>query len=162
MTTRSRRSTVTVLLACIVLGLAAGPAAGVAPEDSWAYDLAGDVMSPYCPGRTLASCPSPQAAELIQWIALQEAAGASREEVEAQLYARFGDVIRAAPKPEGWGLAAYAIPLLSALVGIGLVAWVLRRLSAGGDKVTPAPVPTGSGPSDDEIERLVDRELEQI
>ena len=162
MAARNRNRSVTALLACLVLGLAAVPAQAVEPEDSWAYDLAGDVMSPYCPGRTLASYPSPQAAELIQWIALQEAAGASREEVEAQLYARFGDVIRAAPKPEGWGLAAYAIPLISALAGIGLVVWVLRRLSAGGEPTTPPAAHAGPAASDDEIEQLVDREIEQI
>jgi len=166
------RSFVIALLLGAVLATA-GAAQAVAPEDSWAYDLAGEVMSPFCPGRTLSSCPSPQAAELIQWVVLQESAGATREEVEEQLYARYGDVIRSAPKPEGWGLAAYVIPLLAAVLGIGLVAWILRRLSAGGASAqgaaTAGAVATAGSaheaprtPADDEIERLVDRELEQL
>ena len=149
-----------------------GAAQAVAPEDSLAYDLAGEVMSPFCPGRTLSSCPSPQAAELIQWVVLQESAGATREEVEEQLYVRYGDAIRSAPKPEGWGLAAYVIPLLAAVLGIGLVVWILRRLSAGGTPqqaamagAVAAAEPAHEAlrtPADDEIERLVDQELEQL
>jgi cytochrome c-type biogenesis protein CcmH/NrfF len=149
------------------------PAATQDAEDTgWAYALSRDVMSPFCPGRTLAACPSPQAAELVQWIALQEQAGASREEVEDQLYARYGDVMRSAPKAEGWGLAAYVIPFLLALVGIGLVALVLRRLTRGAPAPAPAPaaamtadrpvVVPAEGTDDSEIERLVDEELSRI
>jgi len=152
-------------LACLVISTGV-PSVGAAEEkQSWAYDLAGDVMSPFCPGRTLAACPSPQAAELIQWIILQESAGATREEVEEQLYARYGDVIRSAPVPEGWGLAAYVIPLVAALLGIALVGWLLRRLSSGAGGPVSTATPAGAAraePVDEEIERLVDRELEQI
>lgn len=149
-----------LLLCLAVIGLA-GSVEAADPNESWAYDLAGDVMSPFCPGRTLAACPSPQAAELIQWIVLQESAGATRGEVEEQLYARYGDVIRSAPVPEGWGLAAYVIPLLAAALGIGLVVWLLRRLSAGDEQPASNP-PTPAVAVDDEIERMVDRELERI
>lgn len=162
------------LLMALVLVSAALPtttALAVEPaEESWAYDLAREVMSPFCPGRTLSSCPSPQAAELIQWVILQESAGATRAEVEDQLYERYGDVIRGAPKAEGWGLAAYVIPPIAAILGIGLVIFVLRRLSSGGEiaadseaepthTAAPRAAPTAA---DEEIERLVDQELEQI
>lgn len=164
------------LLASMLVGVALVcantlPAAAATPADGWSYDLAREVMSPFCPGRTLSSCPSPQAAELIQWVILQEQAGATRAEVEDQLYERYGDVIRGAPKPEGWGLAAYTIPLLSALAGVGVVYLVLRRLSGGrgGSPSVASPAPaamadgSAAGPvNDDEIARLVDEELEQI
>lgn len=143
------------------------PIAGAASaEDGYTYDLAREVMSPFCPGRTIASCPSPQAAALIQEIQTKERAGVTREEVEAELYAQYGDVIRAAPKPEGWGLAAYVIPVLAALAGVAVVALVLRRISSASGSRKPAPTaavgsmaPTST---DDEIERLVDREIEQL
>ena len=75
--------------------------------------------------------------------------------------------MRSAPKPEGWGLAAYVIPVLAAIVGVGLVWLVLRRLSSGADDAAShAPAsPAATSPStadDDEIARLVDRELEGI
>lgn len=110
-------------------------------------------MSPFCPGRVLIDCPSPQAAELRAWIAAQEAAGRSRADVEAQLYAQFGDVILQAPKAQGFGLAAYAIPLLAFAAGGGVVWLFLRRQRRAGS----APAPLAA--ADPEIERQIDEEL---
>jgi cytochrome c-type biogenesis protein CcmH/NrfF len=125
--------------------------------EGWAYDLANELMSPYCPGRTLAECPSPQADTLRVWLIVQEAAGREREEVLAELFERFGDVIRAAPRPEGFGLAAYLVPVLVFLAGGVLVAVVLRRFT----RARPLPVAEVSPdePLDPELERLIDEDL---
>ena len=164
-------------LALWVGGFAGGVScASAAAEPSanadWAYELWHDLMSPYCPGRTLAECPSPAADELRLWILTQAAAGADRAEVEASLYARFGDQIRTTPKAEGWGLAAYVIPALAFLVFGGIVLLVLRRLVAGGE-TSPAAAPavpvqapplsaspaSGMQYSEAELERMVDEEF---
>jgi len=164
-----------LLAAAAALGLVvgAGPAGAQGTGDgppAWAYDLAHDVMSPYCPGRTLAECPSPQAEELRLWILTQAAAGASREEVEATLLDRFGDRILSAPRAEGFGLAAYLLPAAGFAAG-GVVLWLaLRRLTAGRREspeadatVLPrdgpqAPRPAAR-PADGDLERQVDEEL---
>jgi len=104
--------------------------ASVATAKSWGYDLASELMSPYCPGRTLASCPSPQAAELVQWMVLQEAAGSSQEEVIAILIERFGEEILGAPPAKGITLWAYIFPILGFVLGGGLVVIALRRMVA--------------------------------
>ena len=91
--------------------------AGAEAPPNWAYQMAHDLMSPYCPGRTLSACPSEQAAELRQWILFQAAAGQTREEIEASLHERFGAAILSAPKAEGWGLSAYVVPVLGFLLG---------------------------------------------
>ena len=80
----------------------------------------------------------------------------SREDVEEELYARYGDQIRPAPKAEGFGIAAYAIPLAAFLGGGLLVALVLRRMTRAAP-LPAAPVP--AAPVDPELERLVDEEL---
>jgi cytochrome c-type biogenesis protein CcmH/NrfF len=129
--------------------------------EGWAYDLAHQIMSPYCPGRTLAECPSPQADTLRMWLIVQEAAGRDRAEVEAELIERFGDVILAAPRPEGFGLAAYLVPVLVFLAGgvlVGIVLWRFTRvrpLPAGGGVLSQPPAPE----LDPELERQVDEEL---
>ncbi len=177
-------------LGAIALSLLLGVAAVGAPttaqaaeEAAWAYELWHDTMSPYCPGRTLAECPSPQADTLRLWILTQAAAGASREEVQESLYTRFGDKIRTTPKAEGWGLAAYVIPVLAFVLFGGVVLLALRRLvgssegrseravstaaSASDEAVVgaapnlPLRVATAAGAelSDAELERLVDDEL---
>lgn len=55
-----------------------------------ARGLANDLPSPYCPGRTISSCPSGQARELEQKILQLAENGRSREEIEALLVDQFG------------------------------------------------------------------------
>ena len=147
-----------------VLFLVAGAtAAAPAEEQTWGYALAHELMSPYCPGRTLSACTSGQAAELRQWILLQEAAGASREEVIAILEERFGDVIRSTPEAEGWGLAAWLLPGAALLIGALVVMGVLRRMvakPAATGAVASAPALASPGPdADADLAQRVDREL---
>ena len=146
-----------IAAAIALLGLSAVARADApAPEaPSWSYELAADLMSPFCPGRTLADCPSPSAASLRMWIVVQAAAGRTREDVEQELYERYGDVIRSKPRAEGFGLAAYLVPLGAFVAGGLLVAAVLRRMTRG-----PAqPAAPAAAPSDPELERMVDEEL---
>lgn len=135
----------------------------------WAYSLAHDLMSPFCPGRTLAACPSPQADQLRQWILFQAAAGQTQDQIEEALFERFGDVMLSSPKTDtGWGVSAYAIPIGGFVLGLGLVGWFISRLAGGGGgQAEPAPTPLpmkgvaapGRSVSDSELERLVDEEL---
>lgn len=159
MTGRLARALAAAAMAWLLCG---SPAPAQAADEGWGYALAHELMSPYCPGRTLAACTSEQAGELRQWIVLQEAAGASREEVEAQLYERFGDVLRSAPVAQGWGLTAYVLPAAAGVLGIALVLFVLRRIvrPAGAS----ASVALDAGPAlarEDtaELERVIDEEL---
>ena len=165
------RFTSTVASAGAALALVGALALGAAPAgaqseasaqpEGWAYDLAGEMMSPFCPGRTLADCPSPQADSLRMWILIQESAGRSRKDVEEELYERYGDVILAAPRAEGIGIAAYAIPVLAFLGGGGLIVWLLRRLTARSAPVPEAKVAVAQREPalDAELERIVEEEL---
>ncbi|MCR9095531.1 MAG: cytochrome c-type biogenesis protein CcmH [bacterium] len=155
-----------VLVAALALALS-----GCADEGPYTQDLSSELMSPFCPGRTLASCPSPQAGELIQWIQVQEAAGATKDEVVAMLIDRFGEEIQGAPPAEGITLWAYVFPVAGFLGGGGLVAVVLRRIvgrrddddedddDPDDDSAPPAPPSGPTSPEDDELARLVDEEL---
>lgn len=154
----------------------APPAPLSPPGASWAYDLAGELMSPFCPGRTVASCPSPQATELIQWIATQEAAGVSRDEVIAMLVEKHGEEILGAPPARGITLWAYVFPVLGFIAFGAVAVVVLRRIvaprsreSAGASMPAFGSVasPTNDDPSraargsaaTDELARIVDAEL---
>ena len=159
---RLRLSLALIAAAACLLGLAA-PAFALDPpgpigEQQWAYELWHDTMSPYCPGRTLAECPSPQADELRLWILTQAAAGASREEVEGILFERFGDSILTAPRAEGWGLAAYVVPVLGFLLG-GVVVWLVLRRMVGTREETGGANAIPPGPLDPEIQRRIDEEF---
>ena len=148
---------VTSLLAVLLALLVAGGAAPASAEEAWSAGMVDDLMSPYCPGRTLRSCTSPQAGELIVWIEQQEAEGRDADAVYTELLTEFGDEIRQAPTASGFGAAAYAVPVLAFLLGGALVAVFLRR--QGGGATGDSPGATTPAASDPELERLVDEEL---
>ena len=99
----------------------AGPAGSSAAEVAEAKDLATqlshDLMSPYCPGRTIATCPSPQARKLETSILEQAMAGRTRVEIEAQLAERFPDIRGYIGRPE----IIYGTALVALLAIIGLI-----------------------------------------
>jgi len=123
---------------------------------SWSAELEGELMSPYCPGRSLTECPSPQATELRLWIQAQERAGVPREAVEARLFDEFGDQLRHAPRAEGFGLWAYLVPAGALLAGGAFVLVFLRRQRGAAHEAAAA----AAGPPDPELERRLDEELE--
>lgn len=154
------RAALLALLPLLPLLLAAaGPSAAQAEEEAdYAYELADELMSPFCPGRSLSECPSPQAADLREWILEQDKAGVPRSAVEEELYQRWGDELRQAPRPEGVGLAAYVIPAVAFVAGGGVLALFWRRqrrraaAEPGAGGATLAPV-------DPELERTLDEEM---
>jgi len=152
---RTRRA---LALAAFLLALAtlAGGAPRAQAAEGWAYELANELMSPYCPGRSVADCPSPQAQTLRMWLIVQEAAGRPRAEVEAELVARYGESVLGAPRAKGFGLTAYLIPVAVVAAGAALLTWFLRRQT----RTAPAPKPaTPIALLDPELERLVDEKL---
>ena len=144
------------IFAALLLGASTATAEGeaTAEPEGWAYKLPNELMSPFCPGRTLSACTSPQADDLRMWLIVQEASGRSREDVEAELFERWGDVLRPAPRAEGFGLTAYVFPVIAFLAGGVVVGVFLRRQT----RVTATPEPS-SQPPDPELERIIDQEL---
>ncbi|CAG0989203.1 Cytochrome c-type biogenesis protein CcmH [Myxococcaceae bacterium] len=126
-----------------------------AEEADWGYRMANELMSPYCPGRALPDCPSPQATELRQWIVAQAKAGRSREEVMAQLLDRFGDEMLQRPRASGFGLAAYLLPIVAVVAGGAFLAVFLRRQRTPSVADPPEPAP----PLDPELEREIEQEF---
>jgi len=143
--------------AALLFGALAATAAdgeAAAEPEGWAYKISPELMSPFCPGRTLSACPSPKADGLRRWLIGQEASGRSREDVEAELFERYGDVLRSAPLAEGFGLTAYVFPVLAFLAGGVFIAVFLSRHTRAA-----ATTESSSQPPDPELERVIDQEL---
>jgi cytochrome c-type biogenesis protein CcmH/NrfF len=132
-------------------------------DERWSETLERELMSPYCPGRSLVECPSPQATELRLWIQAQEQAGASRESVETRLFQQFGDQLRHGPRAEGFGLWAYLVPAVALAAGLAVVVGFLRRqggsASAPAAAAAPRDAASAARPRDLELERRLDEEL---
>jgi cytochrome c-type biogenesis protein CcmH/NrfF len=121
-----------------LLALTSAPATA-APEDV-ANDIAGQVVSPYCPGVTLHDCPSAAAVELRDKIETRVAAGATKAEVLDWLESEYGTTIKAAPK----GFLAYVLPVLAIVAGLGIVVLATRRWTKKKDPPPPAISPDDS------------------
>jgi cytochrome c-type biogenesis protein CcmH len=119
--------------AAALAGLCAVALAGAArAEDdaTWGYALADELMSPWCPGFALPDCASGYASDLRLWILEQERLGRSEEDVKAEILARYGERMLQAPKAEGRGVLAYAIPAAVILGGLIVLVTFLRRQAA--------------------------------
>ncbi len=120
-----------------------GPGSALAPEAAaeateLATQLSHDLMSPYCPGRTIATCPSPQARKLENNILDQALAGKTRVEIETQLAARFPDIRGYIGRPEI--IYGTALVALVAIIGLVLAArrWVGHSRAAASKAASAA------------------------
>jgi cytochrome c-type biogenesis protein CcmH/NrfF len=113
-------------------------------------------MSPFCPGLLIANCPSPGAAQLKDRVREWLAAGISPDSVRAELYAVYGEQLRATPSAGGFGLLAWLMPGLGLLAGGLGIAWWLHR--TGPRAAAGSAVP----PLDPEAEARLERELTKL
>ncbi len=118
----------------------AEPTSPAPPKAEWGYALANELMSPWCPGFALPDCSSGYASELRHWILEQERLGRTEEDVKAEILARYGEKMLQAPKAEGRGVLAYAIPAAIILGGFGVLVAFLRKQGGGPSGVeNPGP-----------------------
>jgi cytochrome c-type biogenesis protein CcmH/NrfF len=131
------------------------PLLALADPDEILQSLSNDLMSPYCPGRTIAACPSGAARELEDRILTEAAAGKTREQIEAGLVQDFGpEIVGYKPQPVLlWGSALVGLLALAAVVVMGR-RWA-RRPAAAGIGVAAA-AGTAVAPSPAELDRLED------
>lgn len=136
------------------------------PEDlqaeQLAQDIAGEMPSPYCPGRSIASCPSGAARELEHDILGLAKQGKTREQIEQILVARFGEqTMGQAHSPVVLiGIGVASVLALALIVRAGR-SW-LRKPATAGAGVAGGAAPTDiEGVSRTELDRLED-ELDRL
>jgi cytochrome c-type biogenesis protein CcmH len=154
------RSVVIALASSLMAGVARSqePALDAQVIDTRANEMYDQIMSPFCPGRTLANCPSPQAATMRERVKQQLAAGMSEDEIVDSLYGIYGEIILGAPRAEGIGILAWVMPGVFLLVGVALLVRWLRSTEHRASAAAPTGVP---GLAPDEQARL-DAELSEL
>ena len=90
-------------------------------------EVAGELMSPACPGRTLLNCTSSQAEQWRELIRQKLATGASKEHVLQYFVDMNGESVLAAPPKKGFALTAWLLPFFLLLNGAGLIIVLTRR-----------------------------------
>ncbi|MFT4572131.1 MAG: cytochrome c-type biogenesis protein CcmH/NrfF [Hyphomicrobiaceae bacterium] len=115
------------------------------------------VMSPFCPGKLIANCPSPKAVELREEVRTRISDGESGDAIREELFASYGDAVRAAPRTTGFGLVAWILPFAFVLSGVIVVlAWYRRQRAHAPANAAPR------SPLSEESRSRLDRELDDM
>ena len=138
--------TAVALLACAGSALASG-------QHPNAADLEAELVCPVCE-TTLDQSTAPVAQRMKVFIRARIAAGDSEQDIKDALVAEFGPEVLAQPPGGGFGLLAWALPLVALVggavaVGFLIRAWSRRRASSN----------AADEHLDAELEHLVDEEL---
>src|SRR5262245_19727988 len=149
----------------LLLGIILGLSAPVWSQP-W-QDIAGDLMSPACPGRTLLNCTSSQAEQWRELIRQKLAQGESKAQILRYFVEIGGEGILAAPPKQGFALTAWLLPLFVMLNGASLIVvltrrWARKHPQAHVESMTDhSDAPAAHQPSDPYLDRL-QRELKEF
>lgn len=144
-------------LLCLLVSLIGWGGSAQQAIDKAANEIFGSVMSPFCPGMTIATCPSSQAADLRVEIRNRLAAGATKQEVLDELYAVWGEEVLGPAPTGGLGVFAWLVPGgVIVLGGAMLAVWLRSSSRRYGAKAA------ASGTLDPEAQRRLDQELAQL
>lgn len=148
-------------MSVIVLGMGT-----LAWGQQW-QDVAGDLMSPACPGRTLLNCTSSQAEQWRELIRQKLAKGESKERILQYFVDISGEAVLAAPPKKGFALTAWLVPLFVVVNGAVLIIaltrrWARRRVADAHSIMRHEAAAPPALPSSDPYVHRLQRELEEF
>jgi cytochrome c-type biogenesis protein CcmH/NrfF len=142
-----------VLIIAFAMGCASVPVED-ASESRQVQGIVRTTNSPFCPGKTLDSCPSPRAAAWRQDINAWVEDGVAESEIRDRLQSRVPNFdLSPAPVKSGWLIPAIAV-LLSTL-WLVIVARSFQRPPGPRRSTTPPPRTTA-------LDRRLDEELARL
>jgi cytochrome c-type biogenesis protein CcmH/NrfF len=142
----SHRSLRAAAVAVALLGLWAAPAAAGKPETKDpARAITSQLICPCSCGEILSGCTCETGKAMQGYVESELKAGKGKEQIEAALVAKYGEVIRGAPKAKGFNLVVWVAPFIATLVGFAIAALVLQRWVRRRDVPVPASSAGGAG-----------------
>lgn len=125
------------------------------------------IMSPACPGKILAACPSAEGAQLRELVRRKVEAGETLEQIVQYFVDVYGPEVLPAPPPEGFNLTAWLMPFMALFAGLGVVlvlvkAWTSSAARKKSERISRQEKdPSSDGPGD-ELQSRLQRELEEF
>lgn len=151
----ARRVLAALLAVALLLAAAAPPATAQQPKASLP-DIEDEVMCVEC-GTALNISASQVAEDEREYIRELIAQGKTKQEIKDALVAEYGPGVLATPEDEGFGLAAYLVPPLLALLALGAVLTTAKRWRrAPGAAARAAATPAALS---DEDERRLEEDM---
>jgi cytochrome c-type biogenesis protein CcmH len=152
----SRRVALAVLLVAGLVG-AAGPALAQHParhvEEQTVYEIAAQLRCVVCQNLSVADSPSEMALQMRGVIKDRLAAGERPDQVVRYFVDKYGEWILLSPPRRGFSLVVWIFPFVAVIVGLAIVALVLRRWTR---RTRPAP----AAPLDPVMSERVRREID--
>lgn len=131
-------------------------------------DVAAELMSPACPGRTLINCTSGHAEQWRELIRQKLAQGETKAQIIQYFVDMRGEEILAAPPTHGFALTAWLFPVLVMINGTGLIIaltyrWTRKRTQPGTTDINVESSPTSPPmPASDTYHSRLQRELKDF
>jgi cytochrome c-type biogenesis protein CcmH/NrfF len=143
----------------VIVSAPAQPTPEEVQAESLTRDIAAEMPSPYCPGRSISSCPTEAARQLEDDILGLAKQGKDRKQIEAVLVARFGEE-KMGKAHENEVLVAI---ILGAVLALGVIVYSARKWlrPAPNAVVATAGAVTLAAASASELDRLED-ELDNV
>jgi cytochrome c-type biogenesis protein CcmH len=99
--------------------------------------VASQLRCPICQGLSIQDSPSDLSQQMRSLVRDQLAAGKTPDEVKAYFVSKYGEWILLTPKPTGFNLVAYALPVGVVLIGGLGIAFAVRKWTGAGPEPTP-------------------------
>lgn len=125
--------------------------------DAQSANIAARLRCPVCSGQSVLESNAPISQEMHQLIRERLERGETEDEIIAYFRSSYGDWIVLQPRPTGWNLLVYVLPVVVLVAGGAWLVVVLRRWSARSeDRPSPGPDRAAGtdGLSDDDEEWL--------
>jgi len=111
------------------------------PRDP-AHAITSDLICPCSCGEVLSGCTCETGKSMQATVENGIKAGKSKDQIVGALVSQYGEVIRGAPKPEGFNLIVWIAPFAATLAGFAIAFWILTRWVKRRGPLAPA----GAGP----------------
>jgi cytochrome c-type biogenesis protein CcmH len=122
-----------------LLGEPAGPPLAGIELDLATEQVASRMRCPVCQGLSVADSHTDSAQAMRTKARELLSRGYSHEQVLTYFESSYGEFIRLSPRPEGFNLVVWMLPVAGLLVGAALIWARLRRRAAPAGRETPAP-----------------------
>jgi cytochrome c-type biogenesis protein CcmH len=116
---------VTIMLAALLWTVR--PASASHVSDETVHDVAAELRCVVCQNLSVADSPSEMAAQMRAIVRERLEAGETPAQVREYFVARYGEWILLAPRRTGFNLLVWGFPIAAVVVGLVIVALLLRR-----------------------------------
>ena len=129
----------------LLLALTLAPPASSKPRDP-VHEITSEIICPCSCGEVLSGCTCDTGKAMQATVENGIKAGKSKKAIVGALVSQYGEVIRGAPKAEGFNLIVWVAPFLATLLGFAIAFWILRRWVSRRRALPPGgtiPFPSG-------------------